>query len=62
MRHWPRALASEYGPSWWTCGAHPVDSREDLLSADLAHLAAAGQAVMAAEAVKALACVLGRPV
>jgi hypothetical protein len=43
-------------------GDHPVNSGEDLLSADRAHLAAAGQAVMAAEVVKALACVLGRPV
>ena len=41
---------------------HPVNSGEDLLSADRAHFAAAGQAGTAAEVVKALACVLGRPV
>jgi lysophospholipase L1-like esterase len=38
--------------------SHPVNSRPDLLSADGIHFSAAGQAVMAAELVKALAQVV----
>ncbi|HEX2312420.1 MAG TPA: SGNH/GDSL hydrolase family protein [Thermomonospora sp.] len=38
---------------------HPVNSRPDLLSADRIHFAASGQAVLAAEVVKALARLLG---
>jgi lysophospholipase L1-like esterase len=38
--------------------SHPVNSRPDLLSADRIHFSAAGQAVMAAELVKALAQVV----
>ncbi|MFF8725784.1 SGNH/GDSL hydrolase family protein [Streptomyces sp. NPDC015171] len=55
-----RALAAEYGAVVVDMWDHPVNSRENLLSADRIHFSTSGQAVMATEMVKALAAVLGR--
>lgn len=56
-----RALAAEYGAVVVDMWDHPVNSRPDLLSSDRIHFAAAGQAVMAAEVVRALARRLDAP-
>ncbi|MFI9626393.1 SGNH/GDSL hydrolase family protein [Streptomyces sp. NPDC052042] len=55
-----RALAAEYGAVVVDMWEHPINSRENLLSKDGIHFSTSGQAVMAAEMVKALAAVLGR--
>ena len=54
-----RKVAGEYGAVLVDMWDHPVNARPDLLSPDRIHFATAGQAVMAAEVVKALARVLG---
>ncbi len=56
-----RALADEHDAVLVDVADHPVNDRPDLLSADRIHFAAAGQAVLAAEVVHALAATLGRP-
>ncbi|MEU7558466.1 SGNH/GDSL hydrolase family protein [Streptomyces eurythermus] len=53
-----RALAGEYGAVVVDMWDHPVNSRENLLSADRVHFSASGQAVMAGEMVRALAAAL----
>ncbi|MEU7046900.1 SGNH/GDSL hydrolase family protein [Streptomyces eurythermus] len=53
-----RALAGEYGAVVVDMWDHPVNARENLLSADRVHFSTSGQAVMAAEMVRALAAVL----
>jgi lysophospholipase L1-like esterase len=53
-----RAVATEHGGAVVDMWEHPVNARADLISADGIHFAAAGQAVLAAEVVKALARVL----
>ncbi|MET9519068.1 SGNH/GDSL hydrolase family protein [Streptomyces sp. NPDC002994] len=53
-----RGLAAEHDAVLIDMWDHPVNSRPDLLSADRIHFATSGQAVMAAEVVKALAAVL----
>jgi lysophospholipase L1-like esterase len=50
-----RGLASEYGAIVVDMWAHPVNDRDNLLSADRIHFSTSGQAVMAAEMVKKLA-------
>lgn len=50
-----RRLAAEFDAVLVDAWDHPVNERKDLLSADRIHFAAAGQAVLAAEMVKALA-------
>ncbi|MFJ3904668.1 SGNH/GDSL hydrolase family protein [Streptomyces sp. NPDC090025] len=55
-----RGLAAEYGAVVVDMWNHPVNDRDDLLSADRIHFAGSGQAVMAAEMAKALAGLLGR--
>ncbi|ATE55199.1 SGNH/GDSL hydrolase family protein [Actinosynnema pretiosum] len=50
-----RALAAEHGALVIDMWGHPVNDRADLLSADRIHFSTSGQAVMAAEVVKALA-------
>ncbi|MEW9556413.1 GDSL-type esterase/lipase family protein [Nonomuraea sp. NPDC050783] len=50
-----RAQAAEHGAVLVDMWDHPVNDRPDLLSADRIHFSAAGQAVLAAELVKALA-------
>lgn len=50
-----RSLASEYGALVIDMWDHPVNEREDLVSADGIHFAACGQAVMATEFVKRVA-------
>ncbi|MGW1895518.1 SGNH/GDSL hydrolase family protein [Streptomyces sp. NPDC002004] len=55
-----RALAAEFGAVVVDMWDHPVNDREGLLSEDRIHFSASGQAVMAAEVVKALAHTLGR--
>ncbi|MEU0737893.1 SGNH/GDSL hydrolase family protein [Streptomyces sp. NPDC006134] len=55
-----RSLAAEYAAVVVDMWDHPVNAREDLLSEDRIHFSASGQAVMAAEMVKALAYTLGR--
>ncbi|WP_200824190.1 SGNH/GDSL hydrolase family protein [Nonomuraea solani] len=47
-------LAAEHDAVLADMWNHPVNDRPDLLSADRVHFATAGQAVMAAEMVKAL--------
>ncbi|GHH00243.1 SGNH/GDSL hydrolase family protein [Streptomyces rubradiris] len=53
-----RTLAGEYGAVVVDMWDHPVNSRENLLSADRVHFSTSGQAVMAGEMVRALAAVL----
>ncbi|MEU9992529.1 SGNH/GDSL hydrolase family protein [Streptomyces sp. NPDC048045] len=53
-----RQLAADHDAVLVDMWDHPVNSRPDLLSADRIHFASAGQAVMAAEYVRALAGVL----
>ncbi|MEU6672496.1 SGNH/GDSL hydrolase family protein [Streptomyces sp. NPDC046727] len=55
-----RELADEYGAVVVDMFDHPVNSRENLLSADRIHFSTSGQAVMASEMVKALAGTLAR--
>ncbi len=55
-----RGLASEYGAIVVDMWDHPVNDRDNLLSADRLHFSTSGQAVMAAEMVKKLASSLGR--
>ena len=50
-----RSLAQDYGVVAIDLWDHPIMDRPDLLSADRIHFAASGQAVLAAEVVKALA-------
>ena len=50
-----RSLAQDYGVVVIEMWDHPIMDRPDLLSADQIHFAASGQAVLAAEVVKALA-------
>ena len=50
-----RRLAAEYDAVLVDMWDHPINSRPNLLSADRIHFAASGQAVMAAEVIKALA-------
>ncbi|MGW2706299.1 SGNH/GDSL hydrolase family protein [Streptomyces sp. NPDC001340] len=53
-----RALAAEYDVvDMWD---HPVNSRENLLSADRIHFSTSGQAVMASEMARSLAATLAR--
>ncbi|MFI6793750.1 SGNH/GDSL hydrolase family protein [Nonomuraea sp. NPDC050383] len=54
-----RALAAEHRVVLADMWDHPVNDRPDLLSADRIHFSAAGQAVMTAELVKALALRIG---
>ncbi|MFG3119612.1 GDSL-type esterase/lipase family protein [Streptomyces sp. NPDC048197] len=54
-----RGLASECGAVVVDMWDHPVNDRDNLLSADRLHFSASGQAVMAAEVVKKLAASLG---
>ncbi|MFP3988795.1 SGNH/GDSL hydrolase family protein [Streptomyces sp. E11-3] len=56
-----RQLADEHGAVLIDMWDHPVNSRPTLVSADRIHFAAVGQAVLAAEVVKALAVLLGDP-
>ncbi len=51
-------LAADHGAVLIDMWDHPVNSRPNLLSADLIHFSTSGQAVMAAEVVKALTAVL----
>lgn len=53
-----RSLADTFGVVVVEMWDHPIMSRENLLSADQVHLSASGQAVMAAEVIRALAGVL----
>lgn len=53
-----RALADEYAAVVVDMWDHPVNSRENLLSADRVHFSTSGQAVMASEMVRALAATL----
>jgi lysophospholipase L1-like esterase len=55
-----RGLASEYDAIVVDMWDHPVNDRDNLLSADRIHFSTSGQAVMAAEVVKKLANSLGR--
>jgi len=55
-----RGLASEYDAIVVDMWDHPVNNRDNLLSADRIHFSTSGQAVMAAEVVKKLANSLGR--
>ncbi|WP_330249800.1 SGNH/GDSL hydrolase family protein [Nocardia sp. NBC_00565] len=57
-----RRLAAEYGALVVDMWAHPINDRENLLSADRIHFSASGQAVLAAEVVKCLAHQLGERV
>jgi lysophospholipase L1-like esterase len=50
-----RAIAGEHGAIVVDTENHPINDRPDLLSADGIHVAGAGQAVLAAEVVRALA-------
>jgi lysophospholipase L1-like esterase len=50
-----RAIAADHDVVLVDMAEHPVNDRPDLLSADRIHFAAAGQAVLAAEVVRALA-------
>ncbi|WP_039804579.1 SGNH/GDSL hydrolase family protein [Nocardia araoensis] len=54
-----RGLASEYDALVVDMWDHPVNDRDNLLSADRIHFSTSGQAVMAAEVVKKLAESLG---
>ncbi|MFI5539649.1 SGNH/GDSL hydrolase family protein [Nocardia sp. NPDC051900] len=54
-----RGLASEYGALVVDMWDHPINDRDNLLSADGIHFSTSGQAVMAAEVVKKLAESLG---
>ncbi|MGW4719759.1 SGNH/GDSL hydrolase family protein [Nocardia sp. NPDC004260] len=54
-----RGLASEYDAIVVDMWDHPVNDRDNLLSADGIHFSTSGQAVMAAEVVKKLADSLG---
>lgn len=54
-----RGLAAEYDAIVVDMWDHPVNDRDNLLSADRIHFSTAGQAVMAAEVVKKLAESLG---
>jgi len=56
-----RALGDEYDAVLVDMWDHPVNDRPDLLSPDRIHFAAAGQAVMAAEVIRALAAGAGSP-
>jgi lysophospholipase L1-like esterase len=49
-----RGLAARHGAVLVDMWDHPVNARPDLLSADRIHFGTAGQAVLAAEVVKAL--------
>ncbi|MFE3641288.1 SGNH/GDSL hydrolase family protein [Streptomyces sp. NPDC059169] len=53
-----RALAAEYSAVVVDMWAHPINARENLLSADRIHFSTSGQAVMATEVAKSLAHVL----
>ncbi|WP_245676357.1 SGNH/GDSL hydrolase family protein [Nocardia niwae] len=55
-----RGLAAEYGALVVDMWDHPVNDRDNLVSADRIHFSTSGQAVMAAEMVKTLAGALGR--
>ncbi|WP_225728385.1 MULTISPECIES: SGNH/GDSL hydrolase family protein [unclassified Nocardia] len=54
-----RGLAAEYDALVVDMWDHPVNDRDNLLSADRIHFSASGQAVMAAEVIKKLAGFLG---
>jgi lysophospholipase L1-like esterase len=54
-----RSLAAEYHTVVVDMWEHPINDRDTLLSADRIHFSTSGQAVMAAEMVKALASLLG---
>lgn len=54
-----RRLAAEHGAVLVDTWDHPVNDRPDLLSADRIHFSTMGQAVLAAEVVRALATALG---
>lgn len=53
-----RALAAEYGAIVIDMWDHPVNARDNLLSADRIHFSTSGQAVMAAEFVRRLRSLL----
>ncbi|MFD0688018.1 SGNH/GDSL hydrolase family protein [Actinomadura fibrosa] len=55
-----RGLAAEYDALVVDMWDHPINDRDDLVSADRIHFSTSGQAVMAAEVVKKLAVSLGR--
>lgn len=55
-----RGLAAEYDAIVVDMWDHPVNDRDNLISADRIHFSTSGQAVMAAEVVKKLAGHLGR--
>lgn len=55
-----RTVAAEHSGAVVDTWAHPVNDRPDLISADGIHFSASGQAVLAAEVVKALAGTLRR--
>ena len=55
-----RVIAAEYGAIVIDMYDHPVNGRENLLSADRIHFSTSGQAVMAAEVVKQLRSLLDR--
>lgn len=55
-----RSLAREYDAVLVDMWDHPVNSREDLLSADRVHFSTSGQAVLASEMVRALAAAPAR--
>ncbi|MFI1170359.1 SGNH/GDSL hydrolase family protein [Streptomyces melanogenes] len=55
-----RALADEYDAIVVDMWDHPVNSRENLLSADRIHFSTSGQAVLTSEMVRALAATLAR--
>jgi len=53
-----RSLAAEYGAIVIDMWDHPINARDNLLSADRLHFSTSGQAVMAAEVVKHLRALL----
>jgi lysophospholipase L1-like esterase len=55
-----RAVAAEYGAVVVDMWDHPVNQRENLLSADRLHFSTSGQAVMASEVIKQLSRLLAR--
>lgn len=50
-----RTIAADHGAIVIDTESHPINERPDLLSADHIHVAGAGQAVLAAEVIRALA-------
>lgn len=56
-----RAVAAEFDAVLTELWNHPVQSRPELMSADLIHFTTSGQAVLASEVVKSLAARIDRP-